>query len=37
MLVSLDDFEQDDFLSLIVNVVQHPVRADTESILGSEL
>ena len=37
MLVAFEEFQQDDLLSLVVDVVQDPVGADTQSVLRREM
>ncbi len=37
MLVAFEEFQQDDLLSLVVDVVQDPVGADTQSVLRREV
>ncbi len=37
MLVAFEEFQQDDLPSLVVDVVQDPVGADTQSVLRREL
>ena len=37
LFVSFGEFEQHDFLALVVDIVQYPVRADSQPILSGEL
>lgn len=37
VFVSFDEFEQDDFLPLVVDIIQNPVWTDTQSVFCSEL
>ena len=36
LLVSLGEFEEHDFLALVVDIVEYPVGADSQPILGGE-
>ena len=37
LFVSFGEFEKHDFLALVVDIVQHPIRADSQPILSGEL
>ena len=37
LFVSFGKFEKHDFLALVVDIVEHPVRADSQPILSGEL
>jgi hypothetical protein len=37
LFVSFGEFEKHDFLALVVDIVQHPVRADSQPILSGKL
>ena len=37
LFVSFGEFEKHDFLALLVDIVQHPVRADSQPIFSGEL
>jgi hypothetical protein len=37
LFVAFGEFEKHDFLKLVVDIVQHPVRADSQTILSGEL
>ena len=37
LFVSFGEFEKHDFLALVVDIVQYPVRADSQPILSGEL
>ena len=36
LFVSFGEFEKHDFLALVVDIIQHPVRTDSQPILGGE-
>ena len=37
LFVSFGEFEEHEFFALVVDIVQHPIRADSQPILSGEL